>query len=124
VHGPSDAPDANDDSLQRYKASLGLLPGAASKSASSAILTFLSLSLESPGREPISFDVSEGSQQLENAHFRIQQGAHYAMVVRIRVNNDMVSGLKYVHAVKRKGVTLEKREEMLVCRSVRSCRSG
>ena len=43
----------------------------------------------------------------------IKEGVEYRMKVRFRVQNDVISGLKYLHVVKRKGIPVDKTEEMI-----------
>lgn len=52
--------------------------------------------------------------KLKDQPFRIKEGAHFRIKVTFEVHHDVLSGLKYIQAVKRKGVRVSKDEEMLV----------
>lgn len=43
----------------------------------------------------------------------IKEGCSYRLQISFRVQNELVSGLKYKHAVYRKGIRLDRTEEML-----------
>ncbi|OIW32593.1 E set domain-containing protein [Coniochaeta ligniaria NRRL 30616] len=108
--------DANDESLQRYKESLGLGGGKDLSDASDPRTCIIkSLSLESPGRSPITIDLSTpGSEAtLKEKPFTIKEGAKFTMVVTFKVQHEIISGLSYVQVVKRKGIRVSKDTEML-----------
>jgi Rho GDP-dissociation inhibitor len=46
----------------------------------------------------------EAIDQAKNAPFTIKEGVEYRMKVKFRVQHDVVSGLKYLQVVKRKGI--------------------
>ncbi|KAJ9143911.1 E set domain-containing protein [Coniochaeta hoffmannii] len=108
--------DANDESLQRYKESLGLGGGKDLSDPSDPRTCIIkSLSLESPGRAPITIDLSQpGSEAtLKDKPFTIKEGAKFTMVVTFKVQHEIISGLSYVQVVKRKGIRVSKDSEML-----------
>ncbi|CEG64634.1 Putative Rho-gdp dissociation inhibitor [Rhizopus microsporus] len=49
----------------------------------------------------------------KSAPFTIKEGVEYRMKVKFRVQHDVVSGLKYLQVVKRKGIRVDKTEEMI-----------
>lgn len=109
--------DAGDDSLQRYKESLGLGGGKdLSDPNDPRVCIIESLTMESPGRDPVTIDLSQpGSEAtLKNKPFRIKAGAKFTMVVKFRVQHEILSGLQYVQVVKRRGIRVSKDSEMLV----------
>lgn len=109
-------PDANDESLQRYKESLGLGGGKDLSDPNDPRTCIIkSLSLESPGRPPITVDLSEpGSEAtLKDKPFTIKEGAKFTMAVTFKVQHEIISGLSYVQVVKRKGIRVSKDSEML-----------
>ncbi|KAK3324578.1 putative RhoGDI group protein [Cercophora scortea] len=97
--------DENDESLQRYKESLGL--GGGGKDLSDPndprVCIIYSLSMESPGRPPVVIDLSTpGSESSLKANpFRIKEGARFTMIATFKVQHEILSGLHYVQAVKR-----------------------
>ncbi|RYC60192.1 hypothetical protein CHU98_g6005 [Xylaria longipes] len=108
--------DANDESLQRYKKSLGLGGGKdLSDPNDSRVCIIQSLTMESPGRDPVTIDLSQpGSENtLKDKPFKIKEGAKFTMVASFRVQHEILSGLQYVQTVKRKGIRVSKDSEML-----------
>jgi Rho GDP-dissociation inhibitor len=109
--------DANDESLQRYKQSLGLSGGNdLSDPNDKRVCIIKKLSMESPGREPVTIDLSSpGSETtLKDKPFKIKEGSKFTMVAEFQVQHEILSGLQYVQIVKRKGIKVSKDSEMLV----------
>lgn len=109
--------DQNDESLNRWKASLGI-------SSSPAIqvdpkdqrrCVIKSLALEVEGRPDITIDLTApGSvEALKSKPFTIKEGAKFRMKANFVVQHDVLSGLKYLQVTKRKGIRLAKNEEMI-----------
>ncbi|KAK2008162.1 E set domain-containing protein [Colletotrichum eremochloae] len=110
------ATDENDESLQRYKESLGLGGGKdLSDPSDPRVCIILSLTMESPGRDPVTIDLSSpGSEAtLKDKPFKIKEGAKFTMVAKFKVQHEILSGLQYVQVVKRKGIKVSKDSEML-----------
>ncbi|KAI0523643.1 rho GDP dissociation inhibitor [Xylaria bambusicola] len=108
--------DANDESLQRYKKSLGLGGGKdISDPNDPRVCIIQSLTMESAGRPPVTIDLSQpGSENtLKDNPFKIKEGAKFTMVASFRVQHEILSGLHYVQTVKRKGIRVSKDSEML-----------
>ena len=108
--------DANDESLQRYKESLGLGGGTPiSDPNDPRVCIILSLTMESPGRDPVTIDLSEpGSEKtLKDKPFKIKEDAKFTMSAKFRVQHEILSGLHYVQVVKRKGIRVSKDSEMI-----------
>ena len=111
--------DANDESLQKYKESLGL--GAGGKSIADPNdprkCIILSLTMNSPGRPPVTIELATpGSEKtLKDNPFKIKEGAKFTMSAKFKVQHQILSGLHYVQVVKRKGIRVSKDQEMLVC---------
>jgi len=122
--------DQEDESLQRYKESLGL--GGGGKDLSDPndprVCIIYSLALESAGRPPVVVDLSApGSEQtLKDKPFKIKEGAKFTMTARFKVQHEILSGLHYVQSIKRKGVRIPggKTSEMIVRSSTRTASSG
>jgi RHO protein GDP dissociation inhibitor len=110
--------DAGDESLQRYKESLGL--GAGGKSISDPNdprkCIILSLTMNSDGRPPVTIDLATpGSEKTLKDHpFKIKEGVKFTMSAKFKVQHQILSGLHYVQVVKRKGIRVSKDQEMLV----------
>lgn len=76
----------------------------------------MSLALEVEGREDIVVDLqtSKALEQLKHTPFTIKEGAQYRMKVKFRVQRQVLSGMKYLQVVRRKGIRVAKDEEMIV----------
>jgi hypothetical protein len=77
-----------------------------------------SLALVVDGRDDIVVDLTAPGavDRLKTMPFTIKEGASFTMKVRFTVQHQVLSGLKYLQVVKRKGlgITLAKDEEMIV----------
>jgi len=109
--------DQNDESLNRWKASLGIATGAplAITPGDTRRCVIQSLALEVEGRPDIVIDLTvPGSiESLKGKPFIIKEGAKFRMKANFKVQHDVLSGLKYLQVVKRKGIRVGKDEEML-----------
>lgn len=74
-----------------------------------------SLSLIVQGRPDVVIDLSAPGavDSLKNKPFTIKEGAKFHIKVVFQVNHEVLSGLKYLQVVKRKGIRVSKDEEML-----------
>lgn len=114
---PSVTKDAGDESLQRYKESLGLGGGKdISDPSDTRVCIIISLTMDSPGRDPVTIDLSKpGSENsLKDSPFKIKEGARFTMSAQFKVQHEILSGLHYVQVVKRKGIKVSKDSEMIV----------
>lgn len=109
--------DSNDESLQRYKQSLGLGGGKdLSDPNDTRVCIIHSLTMESPGRSAVTIDLSAPGSEvtLKDRPFKIKEGCKFTMVATFKVQHEILSGLQYVQVVKRKGIKVSKDSEMLV----------
>jgi len=110
--------DAQDESLNRWKASLGITPGAPAATADGPKLTVLTLELESPslpaGRK-IVFDLTDPANvaRLPKNPVTIKEGVEYHVRITFKVNHSIITGLRYIQAVKRAGIKVDGLEQML-----------
>ncbi|KAI8803387.1 immunoglobulin E-set [Cladochytrium replicatum] len=104
--------DAQDESLQKWKASLGLK---AAGTSDRARVIIESMSLEVPDRADVVMRTGseEDLKRLTQISMTIKEGVEYRLKVKFRVEGDVVSGLKYLHLVKRMGMKVDRTEEML-----------
>lgn len=107
--------DANDESLRRYKESLGLGADNMSDPNDPRVCIILSLTMESPGRDAVTIDLSAAGSEstLKDKPFKIKEGAKFTMSANFKVQNEILSGLHYVQIVKRKGIKVSKDSEMI-----------
>jgi len=108
--------DAGDESLQRYKESLGLGGGQdLSDPSDPRVCIIKSLTMESEGRDPVTIDLSQPGAEatLKDKPFKIKEGSKFTMVATFKVQHEILSGLHYVQVVKRKGIKVSKDSEMI-----------
>ncbi|KAL2145379.1 hypothetical protein VTI28DRAFT_7448 [Corynascus sepedonium] len=100
--------DENDESLQRYKQSLGLGAKDLSDPNDPRVCIIQSLTMESPGRDPVVIDLSApgSAENLKNHPFKIKEGATFTMSAQFKVQHEILSGLHYVQVIKRKGIRI------------------
>ena len=53
-------------------------------------------------------------EAMKSKPFTIKEGAPFRMKANFKVQHDVLSGLKYLQVVKRKGIRVSKDEEMIV----------
>ena len=110
--------DQNDESLNRWKASLGISnsPLIAVDPKDQRRCVIKSLALEVDGRPDIKIDLTGPGavESLKTKPFTIKEGARFRMKANFVVQHDVLSGLKYLQVTKRKGIRVAKTEEMIV----------
>jgi len=108
--------DQDDEALNRWKASLGLGAGdSVSDPSDPRKCIILSLALEVEGRPDITIDLTTPGalENLNKSPFTIKEGCKYQMKAVFKVQHEVLSGLKYLQVVKRKGIRVGKDEEMI-----------
>lgn len=108
--------DQEDEALNRWKASLGLGSGQTVGDPNDPRKCVIkSLTLEVQGRPDITIDLSAAgaTETLKSKPFTIKEGCTYQMKASFVVQHEVLSGLKYVQLVKRKGIRVSKDEEMI-----------
>ncbi|KAF9136799.1 hypothetical protein BGX30_010858 [Mortierella sp. GBA39] len=114
--------DADDDALRRWKESLGVASTGVSKLDDPHNVVVLQLALEVTGRPDVILDLTKSEEELKKHSFTIKEGIEYRLKVLFKVQHEVVSGLKYMHIIKRHGVrgkcplvplSLDKAEEMI-----------
>jgi len=107
--------DQNDESLRKWKESLGLGTGnTISDPNDPRKVIIFSLGLEIEGRPDVVIDLNTKNAlaELKEKPFTIKEGATFRMKARFKVQHQILSGLKYVQVVKRMGVS-NKMQEMI-----------
>ncbi|TCD66944.1 hypothetical protein EIP91_000722 [Steccherinum ochraceum] len=110
--------DAEDESLARWKASLGIVPGATGAAASGPQVTVETLELASatlPAGRTLKMNIHDPAQlaQVKKNPFVIKEGVEYNVRITFKVNHGICSGVRYMQVVKRSGVRVDKMEQML-----------
>jgi len=110
--------DAGDESLARWKASLGIVPGATNADTSGPKVTVLTLELASPtlpAGKTIVFDLKDTAKLADTKKnpIVIKEGVEYNVRITFKVNHSIISGARYLQVVKRAGVKVDKMEQML-----------
>ncbi|CAO3647362.1 unnamed protein product [Cunninghamella blakesleeana] len=108
--------DAQDESLKKWKESLGLnASGTTGPTDDPRRVIVEQIALEVEGRSDVVVNLSTQAalEQAKNTPFTIKEGVEYRMKVKFRVQHEVVSGLKYLQVVKRKGIKVDKTEEMI-----------
>jgi len=110
--------DAEDESLRKYKESLlgNTSDHAAPKDDPRRVVVkqMKVLFEDRPeGDVEYSLDSKEQLANMKNSPFVLKEGCHYKIRVVFRVQHDIVSGLKYVNSVYRKGIRVGKDTQML-----------
>ncbi|CAH9081645.1 unnamed protein product [Cuscuta epithymum] len=105
--------DKDDESLRRWKEQLlGSVDINAVGESLDAEVKILSLSILSPGREPIVLPIPEDG----NPHcpwFTLKEGSRYSLKFAFQVTNNIVSGLKYTNTVWKTGMKVDGSKEMI-----------
>jgi Rho GDP-dissociation inhibitor len=72
--------------------------------------------MDSEGRPPVTIDLSTKGAEvtLKDKPFKIKEGAKFNMTAKFKVQHEVLSGLQYVQIVKRKGIRVNKDQEMIV----------
>ncbi|KAF7313685.1 hypothetical protein HMN09_00525100 [Mycena chlorophos] len=110
--------DAEDESLARWKASLGIVPGASGGDTSGPKVTVLTLELHSPtlpSGKKISFELSDTARLADTKKhpIAIKEDVGTFVCITFKVNHSIISGVRYIQVVKRAGVKVDKLEQML-----------
>ncbi|EIN10582.1 E set domain-containing protein [Punctularia strigosozonata HHB-11173 SS5] len=109
--------DAEDESLARWKASLGIVPGVAA-AGSGPKVTLLAMELKSstlPAGKVLKMDLTDktAAAQSKDHPFTIKEGIEYNVRIQFKVNHSIISGVRYIQVVKRAGIKVDKSEYML-----------
>ncbi|WFD39932.1 rho GDP dissociation inhibitor [Malassezia japonica] len=109
--------DAEDESLRRWKESLGITAGGSAPNPNEPKLTIHSLALESDkipsGSIGIQLDQPGDLERVSKNPLQIPEGIEYAVVINFTVGREVLSGLKYLHVVRRAGLPVDRMEEMI-----------
>lgn len=113
--------DAEDESLAKWKASLGLgggdlYPVKAGDNRRVVIVLMKLQFPEQPELKDVVIDLEDADGNTianKEIKFQIKEKSIYQLVVRFRVQHEIITGLKYLHLVKKGIVRVDKVEEPL-----------
>ncbi|EGV62917.1 rho GDP dissociation inhibitor [Yamadazyma tenuis] len=113
--------DAEDESLAKWKASLGLTADGNAypvKAGDKRKVVIVQMSLtfpDEPELKPIVIDLedSQGNTLNKEIKFSIKEKSVYQLNIQFRVQHEIITGLKYLHSVKKAGIRVDKLEEPL-----------
>lgn len=112
--------DANDESLAKWKASLGLTANAEPypvKAGDTRKVVIVEMKLQFPEQDIadiiINLEDPQGNTLNNTIKFNIKEKSVYQLVIKFRVQHEIITGLKYLHLVKKAGIRVEKLEEPL-----------
>lgn len=113
--------DAEDESLAKWKASLGLSDDANAypvKAGDSRKVVIVEMALHFPDQnlDPVVINLEDANGNTiagKEIKFDIKEKSIYQLSVKFRVQHEIITGLKYLHSVKKSGIRVEKLEEPL-----------
>lgn len=113
--------DAEDESLAKWKASLGLAVDSTPypvKAGDKRTVVIVEMALVFP-EDPllpsvvILMEDAAGNTLDKQINFTIKEKAVYELQIKFRVQHEIITGLKYLHSVKKAGIRVDKVEEPL-----------
>ncbi|KAK9460325.1 immunoglobulin E-set [Lipomyces oligophaga] len=110
--------DNNDESLRKWKESLGLgataTTGSIGEPGDKRKVVILKLELEIKGHQTISIDLTRPNalESLKEKPIVLKEGSHYKVRIRFRVQHEIITGLRYLQLVKRKGIRVDKSDDV------------
>lgn len=113
--------DAEDESLAKWKASLGLSANSSAypvKAGDKRTVVIVEMALtfpEDPRKESIVIPLEDasGNSISKDIKFTIAEKSVYELQIKFRVQHEIITGLKYLHSVKKAGIRVDKLEEPL-----------
>lgn len=113
--------DAEDESLAKWKASLGLAADSTAypvQAGDKRTVVIVEMALVFP-EDPLLPDIvipmedASGKTLDKQITFNIKEKAVYELKIKFRVQHEIITGLKYLHSVKKSGIRVDKLEEPL-----------
>jgi Rho GDP-dissociation inhibitor len=109
--------DAEDESLQKWKKSLGLLGGELLPVApgDDRRVVILEMSLLIDDDVPIVVDLTQEKtvKELSKQYFKIKEKSIYRLKIKFKVQHEIVTGIKYIQAIKKAGIRVDKVQDPL-----------
>ncbi|ODV59193.1 Rdi1p [Ascoidea rubescens DSM 1968] len=109
--------DAEDESLVKWKKSLGLDTSALLpvNPNDNRKVVILEMALLVDGKEPVVVDLSDESvlKTLSKNPFKVEEKSIYRLKIKFKIQHEIVTGIKYLQGIRKAGITLDKLEEPL-----------
>lgn len=109
--------DQEDESLQKWKKSLGLLGGEPLPitPGDDRKVVILEMVLLVDGQDPIAVDLTNEAtlNSLPKNPFKIKEKSIYKLRIKFKVQHEIVTGIKYLQAIKKAGIRVDKVEDPL-----------
>ncbi|CAH8389027.1 unnamed protein product [Eruca vesicaria subsp. sativa] len=107
--------DKDDESLRRWKEQLlGIVDLEQVGETPDPVVKIMNLTIRSPDREDMVLTIPEnGKSTSKGPWFTLKEGSKYTLVFTFRVNNNIVSGLRYSNTVWKTGIKVYSRKQML-----------
>lgn len=109
--------DANDESLNKWKQSLGLNTGKELEieAGDKRKVVIISMTLKIVGEDPVVINLENeknyASLKDKKISFKIKERSTYKLIIKFKVQREIITGLKYLQGVKRSGLTVDRTEE-------------
>lgn len=106
--------DADDEALNKWKESLGLSNGSLGDPNDKRKVVILEMAIHIDGQDPVVYNLETPGvlDKLRKEPIMIKEKSKYRLVVKFRVQHEIVTGLKYLQSVKRHGIRLDKSQEV------------
>jgi Rho GDP-dissociation inhibitor len=109
--------DQEDESLQKWKRSLGLLGGEPLPidANDKRKVVILEMALVVDGEPPVVVDLTNEKTlaELPKNAFKIKEKSIYKLKIKFKVQHEIVTGIKYLQAIKKAGIRVDKVEDPL-----------
>ncbi|EDV27880.1 Rho GDP-dissociation inhibitor 1 [Trichoplax sp. H2] len=108
--------DKEDESLVRYKQALlgaAAAGGNVGDSSDPRKVIVQKISLVVEGRDDFSLDLTGDISKLKERAITIKEGCEYRIKISFKIQHEIVSGLKYMQVVSRKGIRVDKSSYMV-----------
>jgi Rho GDP-dissociation inhibitor len=109
--------DQEDESLQKWKRSLGLLGGEPLPidANDKRKVVILEMAFVVDGEPPVVVDLTNEKTlaELPKNAFKIKEKSIYKLKIKFKVQHEIVTGIKYLQAIKKAGIRVDKVEDPL-----------
>lgn len=107
--------DKDDEALEKYKRDLlgDVSTVAIVDDADPRCVIIKKMELVTEEREGLCLDLTLPKDEIKKVNFSVKEGIQYRIRISFNVQREIVTGLKYVHAVKKMGVRVENETYMV-----------